>query len=454
MIGIGITLAESIIADATRKFFGIADSAANIVYTLLAANNASNPNPLTALTGTALTQVATSPVTVPVYESTLAAGPTLRTFAANTPVIPYAAYRDGNWYATDSLGNALATPTVLSSGLTKYTNGPAGNPTLAVIAEPSATNLCLQSQEFDATWATINATVDDQSAGTTAPDGTSTADAVIENSTTNPHGVSQAINPVSAVVYTASVFVKAKGSRNAFVYLREAETTGTIYAGAQVDLTTGATSNTTGTVVVSSYPNGWFRISVTGTPVAGSRYFVVRSVSGTTTSYMGDGSSGLYAWGAQLETGSVATTYIPTTTSTVTRAARYTTATGSNFSSNLRGQLVLNETGREQWVFGGTATAGVYVSATNNLVATDGTTTITSVTTLAAGTIYDWGIDWPNGVLYINGVAEATNAAMDTPSWATTVRVGADGAATAARVLNGYASVIHSSNAAIAGSTD
>lgn len=171
-------------------------------------------------------------------------------------------------------------------------------------------NKLLYTQQFDnAYWAKTRTTVTADT--TAAPDTTTTADSLIETAVASTHVIARSLNYTAGVTYTLSVYVKPIGARNVRVDLPSAVFGGT--TAAFFDITAGTVISTTGSPVatITDAGNGWFRCTVTKTATVstGASLNIYIVTGTTTTSYTGDGVSGLYLWGAQVEEGSVATTY-------------------------------------------------------------------------------------------------------------------------------------------------
>ena len=214
---------------------------------------------------------------------------------------------------------------------------------LGLLVEESRTNLLLRSEEFDnASWSKIRSSVTANS--TIAPDGTTTAEKLIEDtSTTTDHFINLNPSGSTSATYTASIFIKSAERYRIRFQIIATGAAGN-RASAWFDSNTGSVVSTlaegNGSIITTSiqqYPNGWYRCILTGIPsTAGSgtavNFNVTLNTTSTNTVYTGDGTSGLYIWGAQIEAGSFPTSYIPTVASTRTRAADNASMTGKNFS--------------------------------------------------------------------------------------------------------------------------
>ena len=197
-----------------------------------------------------------------------------------------------------------------------------------LLTEEQRTNLLLQSQTFGTSpWFTNNATITVNT--TVAPDGTTTASKLVEDTTNNFHRVGQ-VPTLTAVSHTATIYAKPAG-RN-WIYIANASLSQAAY----FNVSTGVIGTVVGATTATIAPagNGWYRCSITSTPSAAAQnYSFYTANADLSFSYTGDGTSGLFIWGAQLETGPFATSYIPTGESQVTRTVDVPSMTGTNFSS-------------------------------------------------------------------------------------------------------------------------
>jgi hypothetical protein len=205
-----------------------------------------------------------------------------------------------------------------------------------LLIEEQRTNLLTYSSDFsNAVWSATGLTV--TSAATIAPDGSLTGQKAIPTTVSANHLFNRltGVTTVIGTAYTTSWFAK-KGEYN-FCKLQLQSSAFSINSWANFNLNTGtvATVGGSGTASIVNIGNGWYRCifsdTATANQITGTQNFVLPS--DTNSVITGDGYSGIYILGTQLEQGSFPTSYIPTTSAQVTRNADQASMTGTNFSS-------------------------------------------------------------------------------------------------------------------------
>ena len=197
-----------------------------------------------------------------------------------------------------------------------YSNGTCPS----ILVEPQRTNVVLNSEDFsNASWGKSYCSISANQ--TTSPDGTQNADKLIEDTSTGIHEV-YSNTPFSltvGVAYTKTVY--AKSAERTQISLNFV--TGGFGQGASVianlsNGTLGTVNNVGGvtgsTATIINVGNGWYRISITMTPASTANFYADYSPAlNGAINYTGNGTSGIFIWGAQVEASSYPTSYIPTT---------------------------------------------------------------------------------------------------------------------------------------------
>ena len=210
----------------------------------------------------------------------------------------------------------------------------------SILVEPQRTNLALYSAQFDnAAWS--KGTITTITANSViSPDGTQNADTV----TCNGSGVlfTRQITYLGTTSKCSnSIYVK-KGSARYFAFRNFGD------SGGKHDVfdfdTKTWTQNTSAVLSYEELQNGWFRLKSVNSDVLGNfffSFFPTENTSGEEVDTVNN--KNVYVWGAQAEIGSYATSYIPTTSASVTRNADVIYKTGiSSLIGQTEGTIFLD----------------------------------------------------------------------------------------------------------------
>jgi hypothetical protein len=304
---------------------------------------------------------------------------------------------------------------------------------------------------------------------TTAPDGTTTADKLTANAGSAAHNLfnNAFTTNGTAASSTSSVYVKSSTAQYVMVGIVNGSTTWVVatydLTGESVTQGSAGAGATYQTASITAVGGGWYRLTVTGICNA-TNFFVVGIVdTGTPThgsfgdvTWTAAGTEAIWAWGAQYEVSAVATSYIPTLGSTVTRAvdavnaptsslpfsatAGTFTAFGKTFLiDTTNGNMMLNfdnntSDERVSMAIGTTGTGGVSV-----LDGGVGQAVINSSNTISNDTAFMVATSWAvnDFAVCLNAGTVVTDTSGTLPT-VTTLTVGHRLTSGPIRLLNGY----------------
>jgi hypothetical protein len=203
----------------------------------------------------------------------------------------------------------------------------------SILVEPARTNLVLYSEQFDnASWTKVNTSATANT--TSAPDGTVTADTI-----TGIGALGLRLVQTNTIAFTAStsysLSVFAKKGTNDFIQLFVPLGIGGMFANFNINTgvvgTLGTVTGTTPTSSITNFGGGWYRCTINFTANATTGNVasigIVTSASATRAE-TNTLTTSVILWGAQVEAGANATSYIPTVASQLQRNADVISKTG------------------------------------------------------------------------------------------------------------------------------
>jgi hypothetical protein len=322
-----------------------------------------------------------------------------------------------------------------------------------LLIEPQRTNICVRSATFsNASWTKQEGSV---GSSTTGPDGAASAVEFVENAATAAHTFIQSITKAgSAIQYTGSAYVKPRGR----TYLYFAVDGGAaaqrgychfnLSGDGSIETAAGVSGSFASPSATITKVGSFYRVTLTVTTDTAVTVRVLAAAADATAAtnllptLVGSSAAAFEIFGAQLEAGAFATSYIATAAAAVTRSADIATMTGASFSDWYNASTgtfvaefdVLGASGTLPIISADDNTANekieLYGSSTNPMVTiTDGGVSQANldVGTIAADTDYTIGLSYAvNDVaacLDAGTVGTDTSATMPAPD---RLRLGAD----------------------------
>lgn len=228
---------------------------------------------------------------------------------------------------TQAITNYIPVLLTAGGGQPRFDHNPTTSESLGLLIEEQRTNRITYSEDFSQ-WSGNGVVVStNQLVG---PGGTLTADLMVGDGNNSPHTITS-FDTTSSTGKTASVYVKTRDCQYFQIWFD-----GDASPRANFDLVAGTVTDTGGgvTATITNVGNGWYRCAcgTSSTAATTPRFALISSAtSGRNQSWTT--STGVYLWGGQCEAGTFATSYIPTTSASTTRAQDTVLMTGSNFSS-------------------------------------------------------------------------------------------------------------------------
>jgi hypothetical protein len=176
---------------------------------------------------------------------------------------------------------------------------------------------------------------------TIAPDGTNTGQLVVPTVDDTQHSIQEAVNIGVGTGYVFSIFAKAGGYSS--IGLSGIYHPSGLTPIVEFDLAAGSITYSQGcTAAIKAVGNGWYRCSMVATHFfnAGSNSLGIY-VGSYFNGYSGNGSSGVYLWGAQVEASLYLSDYVKTTGTAITTYANTAADTDKiRIGTNIAGQRV------------------------------------------------------------------------------------------------------------------